>query len=119
MTFLTQRKIQKSWDCDSHELRLVLRLPQGYRFTGMDVHCGRVSLEYCSLENPETPLRDCIDLQVPVRGSEAVHALREDCGEEVLNIWVPRHHVTVPGLDGAARHTASSLRSLEWGQVAS
>lgn len=118
MTFLTRRKIQKSWDCDSQELRLVLRLPKGYRFTGMQVGCSRVTVEYFCLERPDEPLRDTLDLQVPVRGEDALHALREENGEEVLNLWVPRHRCTIPGRDPAAHVVVPGLPS--WGgQVAS
>lgn len=117
MTFLTRRKIQKSWDADQNELRLVLRLAKGYRFTAMQVGCGRISLEYFDLRSPETILHDTIDLQVPVRGEEAVHALREENGEEVLNVWVPRHSVTALGCDLAARQTTSA-QSLGLAKVA-
>lgn len=117
MTFKTCRRIQKSWDADHNELRLVLRLPKGFRFTAMQVGCGRISLEYYALDAPETLLRDSIDLQLPVRGAEAVHALREENGDEVLNIWVPRHSTTVPGCDAAARQPISA-QPLGWGQVA-
>ncbi len=117
MTFLTRRKIQKNWDADHNELRLVLRLPKGYRFTAMQVGCGRITLEYFELQAPERVLHDSIDLQVPVRGDEAVHALREEDGAEVLNIWVPRHGVTVPGCDVAARQPVSD-QSLRWGKLA-
>lgn len=118
MTFLTRRILQKSWDCDAHELRLVLRLPRGYRFTAMDVGCCRVYLEYFHVDAPETLLRDAVDLQVPVRGPEAVHALREDCGDEVLNVWVPRQASTALGLDLAARQAQPSTLA-SWGQAAS
>ena len=103
MTFLTRRKIQKNWDCDSQELRLVLRLPKGYRFTAMQVGCSRVTVEYFRLEEPDHVQRDTLDLQVPVRGDEAVHALREESGEEVLNLWIPRHRCTILGRDPSAR----------------
>lgn len=118
LTRLTRRKIQKSWDCDSQELRLVLRLPRGYRFTGMQVGCSRVTVEYFHLEAPDNVLCDCLDLQLPVRGEEAVHALREEGGEEVLNLWVPRHQATMPGYEPIASPSFAGGRAV-MGQVAS
>lgn len=118
MTFLTRRKIQKSWECDSQELRLVLRLPRGYRFSGMQVGCSRVTVEYFQLEAPDTVLGDCLDLQLPVRGEEAVHALREEGGEEVLDLWVPRHQATMPGHEPVASPSLAG-RPAVMGKVAS
>lgn len=117
MTFFTRRQIQKSWDCDSHELRLTLRLPRSYRFRGMQVSCSRVTLEYVHLDCPNQALVDTIDLQVPVRGDEGVHALREENGEEVLSLWVPRHRCTIPGRDPAVHPSAPCLPA--WDKVAS
>jgi hypothetical protein len=119
MTFLTRRKLRKSWDCDARELRLVLRLPRGYRFTGMEIGCCRINLEYYAEDAPGVVLSDTLDLQVPVRGPEAIHALREENGEEVLNVWVPRHYVTVPGHDPAMRQLCPSAGMPLWGEAAS
>ena len=111
MTFLTRRKIRKSWDVDPHELRLVLRLPQGYRFAGMQVGCSRVSVDYFCLDNPDQPLHDVFDLQVPVRGEQACHTLREDQGEQVLYVWAPRQASSTPGFDPSIpRGTLSGSR---------
>jgi hypothetical protein len=119
-TFWTRRKIRKSWDCDARELRLVLRLPKGYRFSGMQVGCARVVVEYFCLEEPDLALSDSFDLQVPVRGDEACHVLREDQGEEVLNVWVPRHLASSPGYDPSVpRGTLSGRPDRKLAQVAS
>lgn len=89
---------------------MVLRLPKGHRFTAMRVSCSRVIVEYSQIGNPEVPLQDALELQVPVRESEAVHALRHENGEEILSLWIPRHQASQPGNDVMARQpTAAAL----------
>jgi hypothetical protein len=74
-------------------------MPEGYRIEAMEVRCSHLHLEYVHVEEPQSILKDTLELQVPVRGEEAAYTTRFADGQHIVTLWLPRERTPKLGYD--------------------